>query len=88
MAQGNNKMGQKGTNAMFVMTQEEIQHVLRADKKFTHTNPVVDHQLQMEDANQIQITAGGDLINYDEVLLVPMVDLVTANHHWKSVVST
>ncbi len=32
MAQGDNKMGQKGTNAMFVMTHEEIQHVLRAGK--------------------------------------------------------
>jgi hypothetical protein len=28
MAQGNNKAGQKGTNAMFVMTHEEVQHVL------------------------------------------------------------
>jgi hypothetical protein len=28
MAQGNNKIGQKGTNAMFVMTHEEIQQVL------------------------------------------------------------
>jgi hypothetical protein len=41
MAQGNNKMGQKGTNAMFVMTHEEIQHVLQAGTKFTYTNPVV-----------------------------------------------
>jgi hypothetical protein len=28
MVQGNNKTGQKGTNAMFIMTHEEIQHVL------------------------------------------------------------
>jgi hypothetical protein len=28
MAQGDNKMGKKGTNAMFVMTHEEIQQVL------------------------------------------------------------
>jgi hypothetical protein len=33
MTQGNNKKGQKGTNAMFVMTHEEIQHVLRDGKK-------------------------------------------------------
>jgi hypothetical protein len=32
MAQGNNKRGQKGTNAMFVMTHEKKQ-VLRAGKK-------------------------------------------------------
>ncbi len=52
MAQGNNKMGQKGTHAMFVMTHEEIQQVLRAGKKITYANPVVDHQLQNEDANR------------------------------------
>jgi hypothetical protein len=28
MCQGDNKMGQKGTNAMFVMTHNEIAHVL------------------------------------------------------------
>jgi hypothetical protein len=28
MSQGNNKMGQKGTNAMFVMTHEELLQVL------------------------------------------------------------
>jgi hypothetical protein len=32
MAQGDNKTGQKGTNARFVMAHEEIQHVLRAGK--------------------------------------------------------
>jgi hypothetical protein len=42
MAQGNNKMGQKGTNAIFVMTHDEIRHVLLEGKKFTYGNPVVD----------------------------------------------
>jgi hypothetical protein len=32
MAQGDNKMGQKGTNAMFVMTHNEIAHVLQRGK--------------------------------------------------------
>jgi hypothetical protein len=43
MAQGKNKTSQIGTNAMFVMTHEEIQHVLQAGKKITYANPVVDH---------------------------------------------
>jgi hypothetical protein len=81
MAQGDNKMGQKGINAMFVMTHEEIQHVLRAGKKITYTNPVVDHCPQKEDANRIQITAGGNLINYNEELSVPTADLVTEKLH-------
>jgi hypothetical protein len=33
MAQGGNKMSQKGTITMFVMTHKEIQHVLQAGKK-------------------------------------------------------
>ncbi len=88
MAQGDNKMGQKGTNAMFVMTHEEIQHVLQAGKKFTYANSVVDHCPQKEDANWIRITAGGNLINFNEELLVSTVDLVTARLHWNSIVST
>jgi hypothetical protein len=32
IAQGNNKMGKKGINAMFVMTREEIQQVVQASK--------------------------------------------------------
>ncbi len=88
MAEGNNKTGQKGINTMFVMTHEEIQHVFQAGKKITYTNPVVDHRLQKRDANQICITAGGNLIEYDEELLVPTADLVTAKLRWNSVMST
>jgi hypothetical protein len=46
MCQGDNKMGQKGTNAMFVMTNDKIAHVLRAKKVFIYANPVVDHRPQ------------------------------------------
>ena len=35
LAQGDNKMGQKGTNAVFVMTHIDIKRVLRMKKKFT-----------------------------------------------------
>ncbi len=62
MCQGDNKTGQKGTNAMFVMTHNEIAHALRAKKVFTYGNPVVDHRPQKEDPNRIRITAGGNLI--------------------------
>ncbi len=88
MAQGDYKMGQKGTNAMFMMTHNEIAHVLRAGKVFTYTNPVVDHRPQKEDPNQIQITAGGNLINYKEELSVRTADINTAKLHWNSVIST
>ncbi len=53
MAQGDNKTGQKGTNSMFVMTHDEIAHILRAGKVFTYANPVVDHRPQKEEPNCI-----------------------------------
>ncbi len=64
MAQGNNKTGQKGTNAMFVMTHDEIRQVLRNGKKLTYGNPVVDYRPQKDNPHWIHITAGGNLITY------------------------
>ncbi len=76
MAQGCNKTGQKGTNAM------------AAKKKFTHANPVVNYCPQKEDPHRIRITAGGNLINYKVNASVQTADLDTAKLHWNSVVST
>jgi hypothetical protein len=88
MSQGDNKIGQKGVNAMFVMNHKEIQATLKAGKKFTYANPVVDHRPQKADPNRIRITVGGGLIQYDSELLVPTADINTAKLHWNSVVST
>jgi hypothetical protein len=65
MAQGDNKTGQKGTNAMFVMTHNKINHAMAAGQLFTYMNPVVDYRAQKEDPHRIWITAGGNLINYE-----------------------
>ena len=43
MAQGCNKTGQKGTNAMFVITTKTAS-ALTSGKKFTYANPVVNHR--------------------------------------------
>ncbi len=88
MAQGDNKTGQKGTNAMFVMTHNEIAHAYQAKKFFTFANPVVDHRPQKEGPNRIRITAMGNLITYDGNLSVRTADINTAKLHWNSVVST
>jgi hypothetical protein len=88
MCQGDNKTGQKGTNAMFVMTHDKIAHVLRAKKVFMYANQVVNHRPQQEDPNRIRITAGGNLIKYEEELSVRTVDINTAKLHWNSVIST
>ena len=88
MAQGNNKMGQKGTNEMFVMNHDNIQKIIKAGKKFTYANPVVNHRPQKENPNRNQIVAGGNLINSTGELLVPTANIDTEKLHWNSVVST
>jgi hypothetical protein len=88
MCQGDNKTGQKGTNAMFVMTHDEIAHALRAKRVFTYGNPVVDHRPQKENPNRIRITAGGNLIKCDDEVSVRTADINTAKLHWNSVIST
>ncbi len=88
MAQGDNKTGQKWTNSTFDMTHDKIFHALRANKKFTYANPVVDHCPQKTDPNRISITAEGNLIKYDQDLLVPTADIDMAKLHWNSLVST
>jgi hypothetical protein len=88
MAQGDNKMGQKGTNAMFAMTHNKIKQAVAAGIFFTYMNPVVDYRPQKEDPYRIRIMAGGDLINYESNASVRMADLDTAKLHWNSVLST
>jgi hypothetical protein len=48
MAQGDNKTGQKGTNAMFVMTHNKIAHAYLEKKVFTFANPDVNYRPQKE----------------------------------------
>jgi hypothetical protein len=79
MAQGENKMGQKGTNAMFLMTHNEIAHAQAANKFFTYGNPVIDYRPQKEFPHQVEIMAGGYLINYEASALVRTADLDTAH---------
>ncbi len=88
MVQGCNKTGQKGKNAMFIMTHDEIMHALAAKNFFTYANPVVDYQPQIDDPHRIRIMAGGNLINYDGDASVRTADLDTAKLHWNSVIST
>ncbi len=55
MTQGDDKTGQKGTNAMYVMTHKDIRRVMAQNKKFMYGNPVVDYQPQKDDPHQIRI---------------------------------
>jgi hypothetical protein len=64
MAHGGNKTEKKGTNAMSVMTHDEISCAPVAKKFFTYRNPVNDYRPQKQFPYCIRITAGGILINY------------------------
>jgi hypothetical protein len=88
MAQGNTKTGQKEMHAMFVMTHNEIKHVLQQGKKFTYGNMVVDYQPQKNDPHCIHITASVNLITYNSSPSIQTADLDMANLHWNSVIST
>ena len=77
MAQGDNKMGQKATNAIFVMTHEEIL-LIPPDRTITYAQVVVDFHPQKADPHRICITAGGNLINYPGELTTRTADLTTS----------
>jgi hypothetical protein len=88
MSQGDNKTGQKGTNAMFVMSPSNIPHIPK-DLIITYTTRVVvDHHPQKEDPNCIRITAGGNLINYHGKLTTRTADITAAKLHWNSMLTT
>ena len=87
MSQGDNKTGQVGTNAMFVMDPKDIPNI-PADRTVTYANVTVDFRPQKEDLHRIRITAGGNLINYPGKLTTQTADIITPKLHWNSVLST
>ena len=80
MAQGDNKMGQKGTNAIFVMTHAEIL-LIPADRTIQFPSTEID-------PHRIRITAGGNLINYPGELTTQTANLTISKLMWNSVLST
>jgi hypothetical protein len=53
MAQGENKMGRKGTNSFFVMTHTEIETAYAQKQTFTYAKIVIGFCLQKEDPHCI-----------------------------------
>jgi hypothetical protein len=87
VSQGNNKTGQKGTNAMFVMSSSDKPLIPKV-RIITYTRVVVNHRPQKKDPNCIRITVGGNLINYPGKLTTRTADIATVALHWNSVLST
>jgi hypothetical protein len=77
MSQGDNKTGQKGTNAIFVMTHAEIL-LIPTDRTIAYARVVVDFRPQKADPHRIRITAGGNLINYPGELTTQTANLTTS----------
>jgi len=88
MCQGNDKTGTVGTDAMFVMTPQDVAN-MPADRFATYANIVVDFRPQKEDPYGIRITAGGNQINHPGELTTRTADMITTSKlHWNSVLST
>jgi hypothetical protein len=87
MSQGDDKTGQKGTNAMFIMSPQDIPNIPK-NRVVTYARVMVDHHPQKADPNHIRITARGNLINYPRELTTWTADITTSKLHWNSVLST
>jgi hypothetical protein len=87
MTQGNNKMGQKGINSIFVMTHNEIKLIPKTET-ITYACIIIDFCPQKEYPHRICITAGGNLIHYPGQLSTQTADLTTSKLMWNSVLST
>ena len=68
------------------MSHDEIRRL--KGQKYTYARVVLDYRPQKADPNRIRITAGGNLIQYDDELSVRTADITTAKLHWNSVIST
>jgi hypothetical protein len=87
LCQGDDLTGEKGTNALHVMSHDEIANI-PADRTVTYARIVVDYRPQKDDPNRVRITAGGNLITTPEEVTTRTADLVTTKILWNSVLST
>ena len=76
LAQGDNKTNTVGTNAILVMSHDDIRR--HKGQKYTYARIVLDHRPQKEEPNCIRITAGGNLIKCNDKLLVRSANITTA----------
>ncbi len=88
MVQGDNKMGQKGTCSVFVITWKEIDAAKAAGAEWTYTRIVVNFWPQKDDPNQICIAVGSNLIKYKGDTSTRTAELTTSKLLWNSILST
>jgi hypothetical protein len=77
----------KGTNTIFFLSHADI-CLIPKDRTVTYARIVIDHCPQKEDPNRVQITVGGNLIDYPFELTTCTADMVSSKILWNSVIST
>ena len=82
-----NNIYKKGTNTVQFLTHDDIR-VIPKDQVVTYARIVVDLWLQKDDPNRIQITVGGNLIEYPGKLITQTADMTTNKLLWNFVIST
>ena len=87
LAQGDKRMGTKGTNTLIILQPNQV-HMTPNGQVLIYANIVVDCRPQKEDPNRVRITAGGNLIVYPGELTTRTADITTSKVLWNSVLST
>ena len=87
MAQGDDRTGTPGMDAIHVLDHEQIRRIPKG-KTVTYARLVVDFRPQKKDPNRVRMTAGGNLIKYAGDITTRTADLTTAKIVWNSVLST
>ena len=77
----------KGTNTFFFLSHKEI-YLISANWTITYARIVIDHWPQNDNPNRVQITVGGNLINYSFELTNHTTDMVSSKILWDSTIST
>ena len=77
----------EGTNTFRFSTLEEIANI-SPDRTVTYAKIVVDYRPQKSDPNRVQLTGGGNLIDYPHELTMQTADITTSKIMWNSVIST
>ena len=87
MAQGDNKIGSKGTNSLFFMDPSKVKNTPK-DRTVTYGQIDVNYIAKKTNPNRVRITAGGNIIKYPDNITTLTADLTTSEKLWNSVLST
>ncbi|KAL7465745.1 hypothetical protein ACHAXS_006062 [Conticribra weissflogii] len=87
LAQGDYKTRELGSDTIFFLNHQKLANIPK-DRTITYARIVVDYRPQKADLNRVQITAGGNLINYPGELTTHTANITSTKIMWNSVIST